>query len=270
MNVTIIGAGMAGLLAAKACMDCGIVPQVISATKPHPGYGVRYLHDACGLPISSFEIETAFVGYGKWFMRWDNVSQNAMAQLYAQKTGASLTNNSIHRSVKTVKAYNWMEAWNMLQGLRIIDDKVEPQDMKYLSRGNDLVINTAPLNMIYPHARSQCRSREMYVSACSPYPNSHGWANHPDNLIVYNVNPDETWTRYSRVDGIEQTEYMKPVEGAHTVVKVDGKAKFYSYHHNVLLIGRYGKWNSTYMAHMAYYDTLSRLSKMGVDTNNVR
>lgn len=265
MKVTIIGAGMTGLLAAKACIDCGIMPQVISATKPHPGHGVRYLHDACGLPINPIEIETAFVGYGSQFMRWDNADQRAMAQLYAMKTGASQTNNSIHRSVKTVEAYNWMEAWGLLQGLRITEDNVEPRDMRMLSRGNDLVINTAPLNKVYPHAKSQCLSREMYISDISPHPNSPSWAKSPDNIIVYNVNSDDDWTRYSRVDGVEQTEYLKPVECSHTVVKVDGKAKFYNHQQNVLLIGRYGKWDSTYMAHMAYYDTLSRLSKMGVN-----
>ena len=51
MSVAIIGAGMTGLLAAKACMDKGIMPTILSATKPNPGHGVRYLHDNCGLPL---------------------------------------------------------------------------------------------------------------------------------------------------------------------------------------------------------------------------
>lgn len=264
MSVAIIGAGMTGLLAAKACMDKGIMPTILSATKPNPGHGVRYLHDNCGLPLKPIEIETAFVGYGDKFMRWNKADQRAMAELYAIKTGASQTNNSIHRSVKTVTAYNWMDAWNMLQGLRIIESEVLPDDMRGLSRKFDLVINTAPLNKIYPHSKSQCLYREMYVSDCSPYPNHDSWASTPDNIIVYNVDIDAPWTRYSRVDGVEQTEYIRPVEGAHKVIKVDGKAKFYNHQQNVLLLGRYGKWDSTYMAHMAYYDTMSRLEKIGL------
>ena len=148
MSVAIIGAGMTGLLAAKACMDKGIVPTILSANKPNPGHGVRYLHDNCGLPLKPIEIETAFVGYGDRFMRWDKTDQKAMADLYAFKTGASQTNNSIHRSVKTVTAYDWMDAWGMLQGLRIIEDEVLPSDVRGLSREFDLVINTAPLNKI--------------------------------------------------------------------------------------------------------------------------
>lgn len=264
MSVAIIGAGMTGLLAAKACLDKHITPTIFSATKPNPGYGVRYLHDRCGLPLQPIEIETAFVGVGDRLLRWDHADQRAMAQLYAFKTGASQTNNSIHRSTKTVIAYSWMDAWNMLQGMRISEREILPEDMRILSNKFDLVINTAPLNKIYPHSKSQCSCREMYVSGCSPYPNHEGWASHPENIIVYNVNQDADWVRYSRVDGIEQTEYLRPVEGAHKVVKVDGKAKFYNHHSNVLLIGRYGKWDSTYMAHMSYYDTLSSIEKMGL------
>ena len=151
----------------------------------------------------------------------------------------------------------------MLQGLRITEYEVQPSDMPGLSRRFDLVINTAPLNKIYPHSKSQCLYREVYVSDCSPYPNHDSWASAPDNIIVYNVDIVAPWTRYSRVDGVEQTEYLKAVEGAHKVIKVDGEAKFHNRQQNVLLLGRYGKWDSTYMAHMAYYDTLSRLGKIG-------
>ena len=264
MSVAIIGAGMTGLLAAKACLDKGITPTIFSAAKPHPGYGVRYLHDNCGLPLKPIEIETAFVGFGDKFMRWDNADHRVMAELYAIKTGASKTNNSIHRSEKITTAYNWMDAWNMLQGMWIVDLEIKPEDMKTLSKKFDLVISTAPLNKVYPHSKSRCSFREMYVSSGNPYPDHKGWASTPENIIVYNVDPDSPWTRYSRVDGVEQTEYLRPVEGIHRVVKVDGKAKFYNHQHNVLLVGRYGKWDSTYMAHMSYYDATARLEKMGL------
>lgn len=264
MSVAIIGAGMTGLLSAKACLDRGITPTIFSATEPNPGHGVRYLHDRCGLPLKPIEIETAFMGFGGQFLRWNNAVPRAMAELYAMKTGASPTNNSIHRSEKITTAYSWMDAWNMLQGMRIENREILPEDMRRLSDKYDLVVNTAPLNKIYPHSKSQCLCRERYVSDKSPYNDHVGWASTPDNIIVYNVDTNAAWTRYSRVDGVEQTEYLHPVEGAHKVIKVDGKAKFYNHHPNVLLVGRYGKWDSTYMAHMAYYDTLSRLSKWGL------
>lgn len=263
MKVAIIGAGMTGLLSAKAFMDNGIIPNIYTDSEPSPGYGIRYLHDSCGLPIKSVEVETAFVGYGKKFLRWEDVSKTAMAQLYSNKTGSSQRNNSVHRSVKTVKAYDWMGAWYMLQGMRTEKHKVTPEEIGEMSKEFDIVVSTAPLPLIYPEAKDSCKCRDAYVKGESPHPNNPCWPGKPDNIIVYNVDKEVNWYRYSRILGIEQTELMKPDSSCKVVKKVEGKSYFEPKHDNVVLLGRYGAWDSTYMAHQAYYDTLKAIEEIG-------
>ena len=263
MNVAIVGAGMIGHLAAKACFDNGIYPQVFSHDEGKPGFGVRYLHDACGLPLSHIEIETAFYVGPQEILRFKEADLEEMAEEYAKKTGASRTNNSVHRSVEKVKAYDWYDAWGLLQGLHVNKIFVNNGFMKRLSREFDLVVNTAPLWTVYPKAVPHCKYREMYVSGGAPVSYMNELTDFAPNVIVYNVmpnvRPDGAWTRYSRIDGVDQTEWLEPVVGSHPVVKVDGQAKFGLHQDNVLLVGRYGAWDSTYMAHQAYYDVLDRI-----------
>lgn len=263
MKVAIIGAGMTGLLAAKAFIDNGIIPKIYTDAEPSPGHGIRYLHDSCGLPVNTVEVETAFVGYGNKFFRWDDVSKTAMAELYSGKTGSSPRNNSVHRSVKTVKAYDWMDAWYLLQGMRVEKHEVVPGEIDVMSKDFDLVVNTAPLFKIYPEAKKSCKSREAYVKDSSPHPNNPSWAGKPDNIIVYNVDRDVNWSRYSRICGVEQTELVHWEPDCNVVTKVDGKSDFVPEHKNVLLMGRYGAWESTYMAHQAYYDTIKAIKEFG-------
>lgn len=266
MNVAIVGAGMIGHLAAKACLDNDIYPQVFSRDGGAPGYGVRYLHDACGLRLNPIEIETAFYVGPNDIRRFCDVDLEEMAGLYAKKTGASRTNNSVHRSVEKVKAYNWYDAWDLLQGLRVNKIFVNNSFMKRLSREFDLVVNTAPLWTVYPKASRQCKCREMYVSGGAPIRYMDELTDFAPNVIVYNVmpniGPEGVWTRYSRIGNVDQTEWLEPVVGSHPVVKVNGQAKFGLRPHNVMLVGRYGAWDATYMAHQAYYDVLDRIKEM--------
>jgi len=261
-KVCIIGAGMAGLLSAKACLDNGIEPSIFSSDGYTSGYGVRYLHDNCGLPIKPIKIETAFVGYGMHFLRWDEADKSAMSTLYAMKTGASARNNSIHRSEKFVEAYDWAEAFNMLHGFRIEKKTIVPSDMAVLQRLFDLVICTAPLPILFPQFSKLCHERILWVSDDSPSPYQGGsWRDGEDNIIVYNVDSECEWVRYSRICGKDQTEWLRSEshKGAHPVRKIDGCAGVPNKQGNILLVGRYGLWNSTYMAHQAYYDVINEL-----------
>lgn len=261
MRVTIIGAGMTALLAAKACYDEGVKPVILSKDQPNPGYGVRYLHAQCGLPMKPIMVKTSFMSYFRRHKSWDDVDVNAMAQLYANKTGSSQTNNSVHRSAKYIKAYDWYEAWSLLQGFQWTQHTVTPQEIPRLSLENDLVICTAPLPRIYPEVANLCKHRITYVTEGQPYSSHRHSMPEEDNIIVYNVDPEEDWTRFSRIGGVEQTEWMHDHEGAHSAIKVDGTIDWAG-HSNVILLGRYGAWDAEFMAHDAYYKTKDILGRM--------
>lgn len=246
---------MSGLLAAKACMDMHVDFDMYDKGKPSPGNGVRYLHDSCGLPIKPIFIETAFVGPKNKFFTFGEVDLNAMAEFYHLKTGASEKNNSVHRSKRLVKAYDWYDAWNMLQGIQVRPYEADDERMYALSRRYDVVFLTAPLNKVYRNAAKQCLYHTKYVSGgdgriglCN--------AQFSNNVIVYNVDLDCDWTRYSRINGVEQIEWKREVPGSYPVVKVSGKTTFIPPESNVVLLGRYGAWDSGFMAHDAYYKAL--------------
>lgn len=260
MDVAIVGSGMAGLLAAKACIDFGIRPDIFSNNKK-PDYstgGVRYLHDDCGLPIRPFTIRTMFLLDHDTLAEYNENEKGKWAALYAKKTGSSAENNSVHRSEAEIQAYRWDLAFDLLQGLPIIQKHVGNSEIRRMSREYDLVVNTAPLPSVYPKARNLCQCRNFFVSDEDVMSE---WHCDLSNTIVYNLDPDCDWYRYSNINGAIQTEWMHRRPGGYVVTKVNGRARFGLHPDNVMLVGRYGAWDATYMAHQAYYDVRKHIEE---------
>ena len=268
MKVCILGAGMAGMLAAKACEDARVDYEVLSDS-PQEERGVRYLHDPCGLPIKPSKVETFVIMPNKHVKRINDLDLAIVGEWYGSKTGSSLRNNSLTRSVPVAEVYDWYHAKNLLHGIQVTPCHIRPEDMKYLSSVNNLLVSTVPLKSVYPRASSICRSHTTYVSSGAPddlprIPRRY------DGVIVYNIDPDSNWHRYSCLMGVEQTEWTKPSPGAVAVRKVLGRADYHSPHWNVLLTGRYGKWDANVMAHDAYYETLCAIERIREMNKNLR
>lgn len=259
---------MAGMLAAKACEDARVDYEILSE-KPSEEHGVRYLHDPCGLPIKASKVETLVIMPNKHIKRLDDLELSIVGEWYGAKTGSSKRNNSLTRSQPIIEVFDWYHAKNLLHGLKVTNRKIRPEDVNSLSRTNDLVVSTIPLKSIFPRASDLCCSHVTYVSEGAPsdLPNI---PRRYDGVIVYNIDPECKWHRYSCLMGVEQTEWTLPHPDAAAVRKVLGSANFNCRQPNFLLTGRYGKWDSKVMAHDAYYDTLRAIDLIlngYVDTN---
>lgn len=260
MKVCILGAGMAGMLAAKACEDARVDYEVLSEA-PQEERGVRYLHDPCGLPIKPSKVETLVIMPNKHIKRIDDLDLAIVGEWYGSKTCSSLRNNSLTRSVPVAEVYDWYHAKKLLHGIQVTPCHIRPEDMKYLSSVNNLLVSTVPLKSVFPGASGSCRTHTTYVSDGAPddLPNV---PRRYDGVIVYNIDPESRWHRYSSLMGVEQTEWTLPVPEAVAVRKVLGSTGYRPHLKNVLLTGRYGKWDSKVMAHDAYYDTLQAIDRI--------
>lgn len=251
-KVAIIGAGMVGRLVAHACDDSGISYDMFTEAMPGPGFGVRYLHESCNLPLHHLDIHTYIMDEDGLHDHWEQ-DKARYAERYAKLVGSSPTNNSVHRAAETTFAYDWYDAFAMLEPHNVIFGSISRTHMDALSKVYEYVFSTIPLPVAYPEAKELCNGRKMLVDFGTPDTVPDGIADHS---VIYNLTGTD-WSRYSKMGSVDQYESLSG--GAHTIMKVTGKANFKPPHDNVVLVGRYGAWDYTYMAHHAYYNTMEFL-----------
>lgn len=250
MRIAILGAGMSGLLAAKALKDNGFDNFVIYDKKiPESSIpvGLHYLHDPCGLPLEPHIVHNIVIP--------DN-SYKPLHIQYSEKTGVP-ENNSVRDLPATVRVYDFSRAYKMLvEWLKphIEEKEIRENTYKQLRKDFNYVISTIPLNIIAPQA--VCEQIKLPVKYGKPNDGSDLFPQ-LNNVVIYNLNHKHDWYRYSRVNGIEMTEYIagvRGVDGKITKIISDGSTSVYDLK-NTKLVGRYGKWQRGYLAHEAYYET---------------
>lgn len=249
MKIAILGAGMTGLLAAKALKDKKVKFTIYDKdpTKLNDK-GLHYLHDNCGLPLKPQTVYNYIIGCEKGKPPY---------QQYSQKLGTPL-NNSLVSLPKSNIIYNFQEAHQILLDMmknNIVELCFKPAMMGYFLEHFDYIISTIPLPIIYPQAK--CEYVEVQVTKERPnnLPKLFG-----TNQVIYNVDLDINWYRYSKVFGVEWTEVKR--NGEFTIKKVIN-TDFTPPDERVVLLGRWGSWNRKFLAHHAYYKILRRLNKHG-------
>ena len=246
MRVAILGAGMAGLLAGKALNDKGISFDLFDKN-PEEGAsgnrGLHYLHDSCGLPLQPRIVNNYIIGCEDGQLPHEQ---------YSAKLGTPLNNSLVDLPAYSL-VYNFQEAHNILwqsMGHKVQQLEVVPGMIGGLLDVYDVVISTIPLPILYPEAK--CEFVEVEVVQGRP----EGIPSYPgENQVVYNIEQEVNWYRYSRVFGVQWTEVR--TGGEFTIKKVVD-TDFTSPDDRLVLLGRWGSWNRKFLAHHSYYEILRR------------
>ncbi len=256
-NNVILGAGMSGLLAAKACRDMGEDYLILEVDPfPREQLGLHYLHDPCGCPVTGQKVYNIIVG--------QQLGYEPFVQ-YAKKMGIS-ENNSLKGLPATVDAWHFQDAydylWNMAAGAgKIMLNRVTPELVDLLLEEGRQVFNTVPLHKIRPEAR--CDTQTIYVSKKIPEGMEVGFMFNK-NLVVYNIDLDVDWYRFSLINGTTWTESRECGEiSVNKVVSTNYKPK----EDNLHLIGRLGAWNKKWLAHDSYYAVKDIIERQKNDNN---
>ena len=247
MRVAILGAGAAGLLSAQALTDLGIEHDLFDKELPSisKAKGLHYLHDNCGLPLRWITVHNYVLGV--------NEGEKPHEQ-YSRKLGTPL-NNSLVDLPAFNAGYDFKQAIELLVKRHL--DKVSvlevtKETVPTLLEEYDYVINTVPLPIIFPQA--VCKKVDRKVMKGRPEGIDKLVGLNP-NQVIYNIDEQVNWYRYSNVLGNEWTEV---VEGGDFTISKIITTDFQSPDERIILQGRYGKWDRKFLAHHAYYETIRR------------
>lgn len=283
MNVVVIGGGMAGMLAAKACEDAlGVIPTLHTDRLPRPVTwadmgGIHVLHNACGLTVAEMPVTNSVVmpqiddpqllaTLSAWERKMANASYGA--KVY----GSRKASTSLMRMPGVIEGFDYVAAFNQLcekyGGLYLTGKPLDERGLYALSKKYDMVITSVPRHHVTPNWVQHPLSMA-YVSALPPVgfmpPKELG-----QHFVVYNTEPKDSWSRTARVmcnrKEYWSTEYntipkvappdLRPIE------KVMA-SEDYAMPQNVLAVGRFGKWQPGVLAHDAYWDTIEELRRHG-------
>lgn len=256
IKVGILGAGITGLLAAEALHTLGIDYQIMDRepTKPGGGFaGLHYLHDACGMNLGRGVVFNFVAGYNPRIGTLPH-------EQYAEKVGLPV-NNSMER-LKTYEVVYDMEGAHqkllIRHGHKIMKMEADSEILDKLVFYFDRVISTIPLWALFPEAN--CPKQE--VGLIERLPALEGVFQSKPNFVVYNVNMKSPWYRASRIFGEENMELARPFPTGSKTYKIFDTDFVLpeEYQGKLLLMGRYGTWKRSYLAHHAYYETLRRFA----------
>ena len=274
MNVAILGAGPAGMLATHAASNLGHHVDILDANpnKIRSHAGVFFLHEDCDLLLDGLTIKQTILG-------GHALSPDGIDEMYSKKVYGDLaTSTSVLEAFRhpTTFGYNAKQAvdrlWD-LYGKQVAKQSIP--DMKWVIENifpqYDKVISTIPASVLFPEF--EYRSVEVWVKV--------GKAPENEAFLFYNVSPHCHWTRCSAIWGMFAQEYelghipfldnayqFKPVnkilyalseKSVYGATIANGQGRVISKYPNLFLTGRYGAWDKSCLAHHAYSRSLAWL-----------
>jgi hypothetical protein len=249
MKVIILGSGISGLFAAWACEQSGVNRNFIEIfsndVKKPKAFGFQYLHDPCGIELGSHVLNEEILQ--------KHVPIDACSSLYSLKLYGSM---NVYNSVTKLSSHSATSViWNMNEAIdflwnryfhRINDMTIhDANELIELSKKYDLVFSTIPLDKLYHNLSFQYRQSYVIVLSTSNSKNS----------VFYNVSPESHIYRSGTIFGeffIESNVRLTYCESSIEVKKVITKTSGINLPNNVHLIGRYGSWDKSVMAHDVY------------------
>jgi len=256
ISVAVLGSGMTGLLAAKACKDAGVrLLEIFNLQRENPRAGLHYLHDNCGMKLREAYVFNYVMGLEPGVDPYRAYSEKVYGEQAPNKN--SLVNLPCFSRVYSMREAH-MKLWNhfrweFIEGLTM--DDIGHSEISDLCKEHDLVISAIPAPRVFPDGLFPSEK----VGIEKGLPLNLVSRELPDNFVVYNIDKNEDWYRASKVFGMAYTEVTGG--GDFQVTKVlDGE--YVNPYSNLLPVGRNGAWKKGLLAHEAYYQVLDYLRRM--------
>lgn len=250
MNVCILGAGMSGMVVAKALDDMDIEFDIYDKCETNVSQqkGLHYLHGDINLPLKPFKLKNLVIRPTEIDVR-DNV-------LYSMKVwgNANMLNNSLVDLPEEINVYDFRHAYEILTDYyseRVIKMDIQRSMLSGLQHEYDLIISTIPLYVLFPEY--QCEYETVWASDVLPQD-----VELKDFMVMYNIVSDVSWYRCSKVFGQISAEYVSRHIDAHPIKKIKTceKVGIDSMHlmrnEHILLVGRFSEWNRKRLVHEIY------------------
>jgi hypothetical protein len=256
-HVVILGCGPAGLLAAYAVEQAGGQPVILSRRVKSELPGAQYLHEPIPGLVQEPEglIRTAKLG---------------TSAVYAEKVYGD-ANASVSWDLQPAAR----EAWDLRRvydelwaryGDSVVDRNVVPRDILHLELTYPLVISSIPAyclckyhTLASPHSFEASAVDVVLYSAAA------------ENTVLYDGRPNSMMTRTASIFGHGTTEFSRHYSGkeieyavfpdeqwsrsirmeAVKAVKVIGNNC--DCHPRIVRVGRFGRWDKSYLSHSAYF-----------------
>lgn len=248
MRIAVLGAGMSGLVAAKALLDMNYDFNIFDKCESNVSQqvGLHYLHNDLGLELEPHKLQNLIVR--------DSKQADSDARTYSRKIWGndSVLDNSLRDLLAYTTVYDFREAFELLNIVfkpSVIKLDISPGHIAVLKTKYDLIISTIPLPILYPYVL--CESETMWAINNMPD------IKIDDFTVIYNLKSNDSWYRTSMVFGQPFTEYIKQVPGAFPIKKIKtANVNIYQtmFSDHVLLVGRFGCWDRHKLVHHIYND----------------
>lgn len=266
MNVAILGSGLAAAFAYRACLDCGVVPTIFSATDigAIPA-GAVWLHSLPeSIPGIPMRIANISIGTKQGYL----IKQWGRKQGKDWKTSfPGRTRLELGYEIKIYLPKIWEGAKECL-----IKQEINTDTLHEIKSEFDLVIQTFP-------RREDIELRQQYfvhipiaTAMVEKSPQKFFPKLETDAVVVYNGSIQDSWVRktyfpdricaeypchaqitnFTEVEGIFQiSKYpdLHPETPKLAKTRID----------NLLLVGRLATWNRKYLSDQAYHDTIGAI-----------
>jgi hypothetical protein len=251
MKVVVLGCGPAGLAAALAAVYSGHKVIIASSNMtPSTQYGCQYLH----APIPGYEdVAHTTVGY-----HLNGTADQYRLKVYGSKwTGKVSPEDFIGEHDAWDIRETYIRLWRDLHSTRQvtfirmpkIEDGVLPDPI--IRARPDITISTIP-------APALCYDKRHYFNSHRIYANGDVKQGTEDvNTIVCDGTPEVEWYRNACVFGYRTIEWSRrPVNGDVVAPVTKPLVTNCTCCPAVYRIGRYGKWQKSYLVHKAYPEVM--------------
>lgn len=252
MNIVILGAGPAGLMAAHAATIANHQVSIMSKKRKSYMRGAQYLH--MPIPMVSgtpFTIEYLLEGDIDGYR--DKVYRDPRVQVSPESLLGS------HNAWDIREAYDHL--WEMYKQY-IIDEEIDAHFVQAIldhPQAPDLIISSIPAKILCHNPNHMFTQETVWVTEMFRGDTIM------DNIVVCSGRRDDPWYRTSRIQGWHNTEYpfdKKPPlssDKVHEVIKPVATTCD-CFGEKVARVGRYGTWTKGVLSHSAFYDTIHALT----------
>jgi hypothetical protein len=251
MNVTILGCGPAGLMAAHGAAAAGATDlTIISKRRKSELFGAQYLHE----PIPGIDVSDPV--WVQYVLEGDPIDYRH--KVYGQQWDGTTSPEDLsheHHAWDIRQTYDAL--WDLYGGL-VHDAELSAGIVANLAESADVMISSVPRPVLCPRGHT-FGSQEIVAAGDAPSRGIKVPYKCPPNTVLCNGMHDVSWYRMSNIFDHMTVEWsmaslrmMPPVTTATTV----HKPLFHncdclpSVHH----VGRYGRWEKGVLSHTAFSD----------------